>query len=261
MIPAGQDESALAIDVAAAPVDSFCMRRLQGHGLFPTMGVSARGGWAPSSQGSLQSEAVRDAEGKRLVDLCVAGDEQARRRFQEQFAPLVYRFADRCAGSRAVEGGDFYLYLFDDDRLFLRLRGYRGAASLEPFLRGYVLPDLLNQFLVMRARKSLDTVSLDSDCDASAVAASEDDATKESDADRHADGELLGRLPAEKRLLLKLMYIEDFEVDAQEIQLLARRSGRPVRQVIEHIERARESVRARECARREKEEQVESAGQ
>jgi len=54
---------------------------------------------------------------------------------------------------------------------------------------------------------------------------------------------LVSRLSPEKRLLVKLLYIEDFDLDAADVQQLAQRSGRRVREVIELIEQARESVR------------------
>ncbi len=107
---------------------------------------------------------LRDPEGKRLVADCLVGDAAARARFQAEFAGLIYRFADCASGVGREEPGDFYLYLFDSDRLFRRLRSYEGRASLGPFLRGFVLPYLFKQFQEMTKKRALDTVSLDTDC-------------------------------------------------------------------------------------------------
>jgi DNA-directed RNA polymerase specialized sigma24 family protein len=210
-----------------------------------------------------QTTTLRDPEGKRLVADCLVGDATARARFQAEFGGLIYRFAD-CAGSAGrEEPGDFYLYLFDSDRLFRRLRSYEGRASLGPFLRGFVLPDLFKQFREMTRKRALDTVSLDSDCErelaAPALAAVEPMPTA---AEAELSGtDLLSQLNAEKRILVKLLYIEDFELEPGDVQWLAEHSGRSVREVVELIERARESVRSREAARREKLEEAESAAQ
>jgi hypothetical protein len=239
-------------------VDRFECFALQGlrftaEGATPQAAVSAES----------RTTTLRDPEGKRLVADCLAGDAAARARFQAQFAGLIYRFADCAGGIGQEESGDFYLYLFDSDRLFRRLRSYEGRASLGPFLRGFVLPDLFKQFQEMTKKRALDTVSLDSDCErelaAPALAAPGPMATT---AGPEVNGtDLLSHLSAEKRILVKLLYIEDFELEPGEVQWLAERSGRSVREVVELVEQARESVRSREAARREKLDEAESAAQ
>ena len=202
---------------------------------------------------------VVDREGKSLVDACVAGDPAARRRFHTDFLPLIYRFE---GGGQEHEGAshDFLGFLFDEDRLYRRLQSFRGAAPLGTYLWSYILPDLLKQFRTMIRRQRLDTVSLDehashftreptaqlndTDCEAPAGAVS-----------------LLAQLPLDKRLLFKLLYIEDFDLEAAEIQRLAEHTGRSVREVLERIEAAREVVRSREAVQRTRLDAAESAGQ
>ena len=239
-------------------VDRFQCFALQGlrftaEGATPQAAVSAES----------KTTTLRDPEGKRLVADCLVGDAAAQARFQAEFGGLIYRFADCAGGTGREESGDFYLYLFDSDRLFRRLRSYEGRASLGPFLRGFVLPDLFKQFIEMTKKRALDTVSLDSDCErelaAPAPAAAE---PAPSVAEPEASGTgLFSQLSAEKRILVKLLYIEDFELEPGEVQWLADRSRRSVREVVELVEQARESVRTREAARREKLEEAESAAQ
>ncbi|MBI4516269.1 MAG: sigma-70 region 4 domain-containing protein [Deltaproteobacteria bacterium] len=213
---------------------------------------------------AIVSAPICDAEGKRLVAQCLAADPAARVRFQAQFAELIYRFAAHAGASERSEPGDFYLYLFEDGRLYRRLRSYEGRAGLGPFLRGFILPDLFKQFQEMNRKRALDTVSLDSDCVREPAmvpwAAEPADAAGHNDAAR-SGADLLFDLSPEKRLLVKLLYVEDFELEPGDIQLLARQSRRSVREVVERIERARESVRAREIARRERMDEAESAAQ
>jgi len=205
-------------------------------------------------------KAARDPEGKRLVTDCLAGNAAARARFQAEFGTLIYRFAHYAGGSAWEEPGDFYLYLFNDDRLYRRLRSFEGRAGLGPFLRGFVLPDLFKQFREMTKKRTVDTVSLDDDCQPD-VSAGNPASNAEGGCSGASGGDLFSQLTADKRLLVKLMYIEDFELYPADVQLLAERSGRPVREVLELVEQARESVRAREVARRRRLDEAESAAQ
>jgi hypothetical protein len=208
---------------------------------------------------------VRDANGKSLVAACLAGDARARSGFQLQFGSLIYRFGEVATAASDAESGDFYVYLFENDRLFRRLRTYEGRANLGAYLRGYALPDLYRQFRAMTAKKIVDTVSLDTGClrqpgDTSAVPGASDVVDPTANEPKCCGG-LFARLDPYRRLLIKLLYIEDFSLTPEEVQQLAERSQRSVREVVERVERARESVRQREARRRGKQEEAESAGQ
>src|SRR5262249_48762295 len=152
---------------------------------------------------------VCDPEGVRLVARCLEEDGAARIQFQEKYGPIIYRFVG--PSESRVEPGDFYLYAFEDDRLYRRLRSYRGIAPLASFLRAYALPDLLGQFQAMRANKAIDTVPLDHERVAQPVDEPEDSV---SSAPRV---EVFAELTAEKRLLIKLLYIEDFNLEPADI--------------------------------------------
>jgi DNA-directed RNA polymerase specialized sigma24 family protein len=200
---------------------------------------------------------VVDPEGKLLVHACVAGDPVARRRFQAEFLPLIYRFE----GGGKDEGAthDFLTFLFEADRLYRRLASFRGAAPLRAYLWSCILPDLLKQFRIMIRRQRLDTVPLDEHSHQAAGGHSEF-CSNASDGPGDALS-LLQRLPLDKSVLFKLLYIEDFDLEPAEIQFLAERSKRTVRDVLERVETAREAVRSRETVQRERLDEAESAGQ
>ena len=211
---------------------------------------------------ALAPPVVRDANGKRLVAACLAGDAAARVEFQQQFGPLIYRFGEVASATSRAESGDFYVYLFDNDRLFRRLRTYEGRASLGAYLRGYALPDLYRQFRAMTTKKTIHTISLNTDCprepaDTSAAPGMPNETAPE----QKCCSGLFARLDPYQRLLVKLLYIEDFSLSPEEVQQFAERSQRSVREVVELVEQARESVRQREVRRRGKQEEAESAGQ
>jgi hypothetical protein len=71
----------------------------------------------------------------------------------------------------------------------------------------------------------------------------------------------LEQLPLDKRVLFKLLYIEDFDIEPAEIQRLAERTGRSVRELLDRIEAARDVVRSREAVQRTRLDAAESAGQ
>lgn len=208
------------------------------------------------SQGRAVADVV-DGEGKQLVDACVAGDTAARERFHAELLPLIYRF-ERGGRDHEAASQNFFAFLFDNDRLYRRLRSYRGAAPLRAYLWDCILPDLMKQFRALIRRQHLETVSID-DGPVRVAAQGPDTATDCGAPD--GGGSLLDRLPVEKRLLLKLLYIEDFDLDAAELQLLAERTGRTVRDVIERLNAARETVRSREAMQHARLEGAESAGQ
>ncbi len=241
-------------------IDSLGQLWVRGPALPASLNRTEKGTRVGSVQSDAAPGAVRDADGVALIAACLADDAAARRRFQAEHGPLVYRFAACQDGAREVEPGDFYVYVFEDDRLFRRLRTYRGVASLGAFLRGYVLPGLLQQFQEVRLRTALDTVSLDADDGHRPTRPpGGDELSAASAPDRSRN--LLAGLTAEKRVLVKLLYIEDFDLEPEDIQHIAARSGRPVCDVVERIEAARQSVRRRESARGQRLDEAESAAQ
>jgi len=204
---------------------------------------------------------VVDREGKRLVDACVAGDPAARQRFHTDFLPLIYRF-EGGGGGQEHEGAsqDFLGFLFDEDRLYRRLQSFRGAAPLRTYLWSCILPDLLKQFRAMIRRRRLDTISLDEHANHFVMGPTA--RLNGTDCEAPAGGvSLLEQLPLDKRVLFKLLYIEDFDLEAPEVQRLAERTGRSVRELLDRIEAAREVVRSREAVQRTRLDAAESAGQ
>lgn len=199
---------------------------------------------------------VVDREEKRLVDACLGGDASARRRFLAELLPLIYRFD---AGGHEHESAseDFLAFLFDGDRLFRRLRGYRGEAPLRAYLWHCILPDLMKQFRARLRRQRLDTVSID-DRPAAGATADRDAVTASSDADVAA---ALAALPIDKRVLIKLLHLEDFDLGAEERHFLAELNGWTLRAVAARLAEAREVIRVREAARHARLEAAASAGQ
>lgn len=212
-------------------------------------------GVSPSA--SVTAVPVVDRAEKSLVDACVGGDAGARHRFHTEMLPLIYRFD---AGGREHESAtdDFLAFLFDNDRLFRRLRGYRGEAPLRAYLWHSILPDLMKQFRARLRRRRLETVSID---DRPAAGATPGHDAPPAEAAAPEVTAALAALPIDKRVLIKLVHVEDFELDAGELQFLAERNGWTLRTVAVRVAEAREAVRTREAARHARLDGAASAGQ
>src|SRR5262245_48355456 len=97
---------------------------------------------------SLDRAALSPRDPTRLVADCLSADlvlrAEARRLFQDEYGPAIYHFPMKIGGLSEAEAGDFYLYAFEHDRLFLRLRTFQGRNHIQfrTFFSYYVLKTL-----------------------------------------------------------------------------------------------------------------------
>ncbi len=175
---------------------------------------------------------------------CLAGDAAAIAWFQETFGELIYGYPVRVYRTAVDEAGDFYVFAFDNGRIFRRLRTFEGRAPLRAYLLGFVLDDLVLEW--KRGRHEVETISLEDIGEVaqpdSALALSDDDGAE----DGMRFGDLLAGLEPSKAVVLKLLYIEDCEMTAPDLDLLARNSDRSLAEVIQGIDNLRAVVRERE---------------
>jgi RNA polymerase sigma factor (sigma-70 family) len=195
----------------------------------------------------------RDDDPTGLVRACVAGDPDARRRFQERYAEDVYGFPVKLYRLPADEAAEFYLYVFEQDRIFTRLAAFEGrnAIQLRTFLAYYVLRSLFLDW--QRGRRSLDTVSLQS-----SVGGDDDGCTLEDvlphpePADEAAASPaaqaLWDGLSPEDRLDLKLLSLLEHDLDADEMQLLSRVGRRPLAETVALVAEVQAGLRRKDVA-------------
>jgi hypothetical protein len=95
-----------------------------------------------------------------VIHTCVAGNAEARRHFQEAYGEDIYNFPVKIYGLPLDEAGDFYVYVFDKDRIFARLKTFTGRNNIQfrTFLSYYVLKSLFFEWL--RTAKEVATISL-----------------------------------------------------------------------------------------------------
>jgi RNA polymerase sigma factor (sigma-70 family) len=204
---------------------------------------------------------------KAFITDCVRGDAEARTAFQEQYGPLIYSFPVRIFHLPEDEAGNFYLYVFEQERIFRRIRSFEGrnAIQFETYLSYYVLRDLFLEWV--RTTERVDVVSLELPIAGNTagdgartptlqdVLAAEDptpDAVlEEADATREVQ-EVLDQLDAEKRLILKLLNLGAVDLAPDDVRLLAQTASCSIREALERVEEVASALSAKTSKAQEK---------
>lgn len=66
-----------------------------------------------------------------LIRACAAGDIAARRQFQDEYGENIYYFPVKLHGLPLEKAADFYDYVFENDRIFNRLRTFAGRKDIQ----------------------------------------------------------------------------------------------------------------------------------
>jgi RNA polymerase sigma factor (sigma-70 family) len=194
---------------------------------------------------------LSDFELKALLQSCVEGNTDSRIHFQNIFGEFIYNYPMKMFHLPSDRTGDFYIYVFDGDRIFRRVRSFqaRNGAQFRTYLNFYVLRDLFLEW--QRDQKALETISIETPIGADRGEDSgtledflEDSKDNVEDLRHGADGSalfkaLFDQLDLEKKLLLKLLHLAEFDLSPQEVRLLCKKSGRGYREVISDIEETR----------------------
>ena len=188
---------------------------------------------------------------RALIRRCLEGDAAAAGDFQRTYGEMIYSYPINVYRIRSEEAGDFYVFAFDRGRLFRRLRTYEGRAPFRAYLFGFVLDDLVLEW--KRTQRTLDTVSID---DVGELPEPVDVVRGGDAADYAWLRRAFERLDPTRALVLKLLYIEDWDLTAQEMRTLAETSGRSLAEVVRGIEELRALVREREASLKDVEENL-----
>ena len=179
---------------------------------------------------------------REFLHACAVGDTTARRQFQNQYGEAIYHFPVKIYGAPLEEAGDYYLYVFDQDRIFLRLKTFDGRKNIQfhTFLSYYVLKHLFLDW--RRARKEIDTVSLQTPlADGSDGAKTLEDFLPDMETSISMSGDaplaeetrsFFNVLAPEDRLLLKLFSLADSSLSPEEVRFLAAMSERTVHETL-----------------------------
>ncbi len=196
-----------------------------------------------------------EAELRLVLKSCLENDSHARIRFQDLFGEFIYNYPQKIFHLSKDKAADFYIYVFESDRLFRRLKGFEGRnqAQFKTYLGFYVLRDLFFEW--QRSQKEPETISLETKVKAGdSEAATLEDFIPDPGGNECLDGEgedspfkeVLAKLEPEKRTLLKLLHLAEFDLTPQEIRLLSQKAGRSYKEVLTIIEETRIALRGKD---------------
>jgi DNA-directed RNA polymerase specialized sigma24 family protein len=181
-----------------------------------------------------------DAQATReLIDRCLAGVDAALRQFQALYGELIYAYPLRVYRAGAESAGDFYVYAFEHGRIFRRARTYAGRAPFRAFLLTVVLDHLFIDW--RRATHEIETLTLD---DSDGV--SEEGGGAAAVVGPPTLPTLLEGLERSKAVVMKLLCVEDYELDAADYSHIVHVSGQTLPTVVAAVEDLRATVRERE---------------
>ena len=188
---------------------------------------------------------------------CANGDYEARLRFQEEYGEDIYHFPIKIYRLPEEEAGDFYLYVFENERIFTRVRTFEGRHSIQfrTFLSYYVLKHLFLEW--QRTRKTVETVSLSTPLETSTDGDSRtvEDVLSSRDHQKAREEAIISAgslsavwssLTTEERLDLKLLSLLECELDPDDVRLLAQISGRSIIDTLSLVAEVQASLRRKD---------------
>jgi RNA polymerase sigma factor (sigma-70 family) len=191
---------------------------------------------------------------RQLVRACASEDAGARRTFQERYGQDIYNFPVKIYGVPVERAVDFYVYVFERDRIFTRMRTFEGRNGIQfrTFLAYYVLKSLFLEW--QRGHRELDTVSLSDQHVADGgepPAAPAGDRTETGDDPAYAPASeavaaLWGALGPEEQLDLKLLSLLEYQLTADDVRLLARISRRSLGETVALLAEVEAGLRERD---------------
>ncbi len=191
-----------------------------------------------------------------LIRACEAGDALARRRFQDEYGKDIYYFPVKLHGLPLEKAGDFYVYVFDNDRIFTRLLTFEGRKNIQfrTFLSFFVLKSLFLDWL--RTLKEVETISSETpETDASGKPrvlgdSLPDPATIETEQtalpEEHLAPDLWNCLAPEEQLDLKLLCLIECDLSLDDTRLLTTISGRPLRETLLLLEEVQQGLKRKD---------------
>lgn len=195
-------------------------------------------------------------EARDLIQRCLSGSRQAVDLFQQQYGVLIYEYPIRVYRLPADEAGDFYVFAFEGCRILRRLQSFEARAPFRAYLLGFVLDHLVLEW--MRGRRDLETIPMDKVGDLAGPEELET-AAPEPGAKALSLSDMLATIEPAKAVIIKLLYIEDCELDGSDLRHLASIAGRELPDLLNRLDELRTAVREREARLKETEGALDAA--
>ncbi len=175
-----------------------------------------------------------------LIRACVEGDPHARRRFQAEYGEVIYTFPMKKFSCPKEETANFYVYVFDNNRIFSRIGHFTGQTheQFRIFLWGLVLRHLYFEWY-RTLGKEVKEISLQTPLGSSEEREQRtledvlaDPTTVEPEGrdvpQKKATLEVWQSFTPEDRLDVKLLHLLEYDLEAEDIRLLAEIAGRSI---------------------------------
>ena len=171
---------------------------------------------------------------KRLIALCGKDNLQAKQEFQALYGKAIYNFPVKVFRIEEDRAGDFYLYAFENNRIFRRLRNFRGERiGFESYLNHFVLRDLALEWLRKESSAAIHTTPLE---DPKFLADENCEAYRE---DRPNPIELLKK---GDWLILRILYLYELPLPPKDIRRIATKSDRSIADTVKVITRIEKNL-------------------
>jgi RNA polymerase sigma factor (sigma-70 family) len=200
-----------------------------------------------------------DSELKEIARSCLRNDRDAKTRFQNLFGELIYNYPMKMFRLPEDKTADFYVYVFEDGRVFKRLKGFEGRnnAQFKTYLGYYVLRDLFLEW----GRLQKDPVTVSLEAPVTRQDSKDEGGTLQDFIPDPSDGpesvidsrsgnaavkDVFERIDPEKKLLLKLLHLAEWDFSPEEIRIVCRKSGKTYREVVGVLEDIRVRLRIKD---------------
>lgn len=189
-----------------------------------------------------------------LIAACATGDAIARRSFQDRYGADIYNFPVKIYRTSVEKAADFYVYVFERDRIFTRLATFEGRNNIQfrTFLGHYVLRSLFFEW--QRGERDLDTVSLNAPAGNAPAGPTLEDVlahpspTQEDTRPGSNDPlpPLWTQLSPDEQLDLKLLSLLDHDLTPDDVRRLADASGRSLSDTLIELSEVQTIVSAKD---------------
>jgi RNA polymerase sigma factor (sigma-70 family) len=164
---------------------------------------------------------------KHLLTSCCEDKLRAKQEFQSRYGKAIYNFPVKVFRIKEERAGDFYLYAFENNRIFKRLRHFRGETiTFESYLKHFVLRDLALEWLRKESNTSIQMSAL-------VYEPSTDDGNREPCCEEQSN--IFELLRKKECLVLHIFYLYELPLSPDDIRLVCRNSGKSIAETIKNI--------------------------
>jgi hypothetical protein len=203
-----------------------------------------------------------------LINRCITGDIEARIIFQHNYGSLIYTFPVRIHHLPEEKAGDFYLYVFEKERIFKKISSFssKNGIQFETYLSYYILHSLFLDWT--QTLEPENTISLDMPLASGTTGDGEtktlqdmlstaepavDHILVESDALREVI-KILRQLCTEQQIVLKLLAFGSIDLGPDDIRWIAQMASRTIRETLDILEEIAEGLCMKTLRIRQKQE-------